>query len=194
MQKLRDEFMAFQEQCIWFQCCYNIYTDLYESGDNRLELLNKVAGHFFRDLNEIIIDYILLQIAKITDPAKDCRDNYNLTIKYINKKLTAANLMTDEIKNYSDRMQAYSDKYIKDARRKIIAHADKNTFMLGTALGGHTKEEQYDFIHALQKYNDAVSNAIGVEPNDYLNSGRGSGDVIDLLRKIDINGKPRRLR
>ena len=70
----------FCDQCVWLRVVYNEYCILYDSGQARRELLDEVAKNFFGDLNDILIEHILLNICKLTDPARSRQDE-NLTVK-----------------------------------------------------------------------------------------------------------------
>lgn len=52
---------------------FNIYKQLFSKNEKTIELLEKVASNFFRDIQEILWDRILLNLAKLTDPAESGR-------------------------------------------------------------------------------------------------------------------------
>src|SRR5207244_10164704 len=94
--KLQEAFLAFREQCIWLQTCFNIYTALYESGGHSSRVMSATAPLFFHDLNHILVEYWLLQVCRLTDPPRtSSRDN--LTVKHINDLLAAEDKLTPEI-------------------------------------------------------------------------------------------------
>ena len=94
--ELEKLFVKFQEQCVWLRICYNTYHALYESGARTKKTLGDSAPWFFHDLNTILIEYVHIQICKITDPAEIGRRK-NLTVESLNAKLLECNLMTKEI-------------------------------------------------------------------------------------------------
>ena len=83
---LQKTFEAFREQCIWLRCCFNTFQDLYETGDETSELLHSNAAHFFHDLNEILREYVILQVYKLTDRA-ETRGHANLSVEGMNEDL-----------------------------------------------------------------------------------------------------------
>lgn len=178
---LQETFLAFREQCIWLQTCFDTYTALYESGEDTENLMMATAPHFFHDLNLLLIEYCLLQICRLTDPARSFgRDN--LTVHHINEMLENEKMLTDEIAKSSDGIASYRD-IIVDSRNKIISHADKSALLNGGTLGEHQQEDVIQFFKCLYRYVDEVGNAVGVGPLDFR-STYGSGDVFDLIRYL----------
>lgn len=176
---LREKFVHFREECIWLTNCYNLYKTLYEGGPETDALLHRVAPALFLDLNRIVIDHILLQICKITDPAQS-GDQQNLTLDNLNKHLQTINLYSSEIKLVSEKLSAYRE-VIKPARNKLISHLDWKTVRDGQSLAAHAAEEVNHFFAGLFRYTDLVGEACGIGPSDYRVSAC-AGDAIDLLR------------
>jgi hypothetical protein len=183
--EIQRVFLAFREECIWLRICYNTYKALYESGQEILDAISETAPIFFYDLNIILTDYVILQICKITDPPetiiKKCR-RPNLTVQYLNHLLEGGDLLTNEIRRYSENLHTYREK-VKAARNRLIAHLDANAVMNGKPIGEHEKEDVEKFFDSLQEYADAVGNAVGVGPLDFRTIP-GRGDAIDLIRKL----------
>lgn len=178
---LKDEFLAFREECIWAKCCYNTYTALYEDTEETRELLSRIANIFFHDLNKILIEYCWLQFCKLTDQATSCgRDN--LTIKYLNNQLESAGLLTSDIIAFSSQIEKYR-KILSNGRNRLVSHLDKETVLAKRIEGAHQPENVHNFFHSLQLYCDAVGNALGSGPLDFYCSPE-AGDVIDLIRKL----------
>ena len=178
---LQKTFEAFREQCIWLRCCFNTFQDLYETDDETSELLRSTATHFFHDLNEILRDYIILQVCKLTDRAAT-KGHANLSVEGVNADLCRLGLMTDEIRGYTFELLRYRE-IVKDSRNKIIGHLDRKTILDGLPIGEHSAEEVTSFFENLQKYADEVGIGIGVGPSDFR-SIRGKGDVLDLIMAL----------
>jgi hypothetical protein len=177
--EIQTEFLCFREQCIWLKCCYNTYSALYESDERTTKVLEASASLFFQDLNKIIIDYILLQISKITDPAESM-GHKNLTFESVNASLKKENLMTKEIENLSNGLSRYRELVI-DSRNKLISHLDSKTVINNLIIGEHSENEVNDFFKCLQSYSDAVGNSVQVGPLDFQATA-GRGDVLDLIK------------
>jgi AbiU2 len=174
-QNMNREFLTFRDQCVWLQ------TALYESGADMQGLLTRSASRFFHDLNTILIEYVLLQISKITDPPES-QGRENLTISNINRHLQAAGLLTQEITDASTAIMRYRD-LIKESRNRVISHQDEETILINLPVGAHSESDVANFFKNLYAYVDAVGNAVGVGPLDFKTTA-GSGDVLDLLRLL----------
>ena len=179
--ELEKLFVKFQKQCVWLRICYNTYHALYESGARTEKILRDSAPWFFHDLNTILIEYVHIQICKITDPAEIGRRK-NLTIESLNAKLLECNLMTKEISDLSDNLLYYRSLII-NARNKLHSHLDLETVLNDESIAGHSKEKKDKFFSDLQDYNDAVGNAIGVGPLDF-SASPCQGDVFDLIKVL----------
>jgi hypothetical protein len=176
---ISDTFLAFRDQCIWLQTCFNTYAALFEAGDETEGLMRRVAPQFFTELNEVLIEYCLLQVCRLTDPVGNL-GHANLTVKYINSLLEEADLMTTAISDASFGIARYRD-LINDSRNKVISHADLATITAGTPIGEHAAADVRAFLDHLYTYVDEVGNAVGVGPLDFRATS-GPGDVLDLLR------------
>ena len=178
---LQKTFEAFREQCIWLRCCFNTFQDLYETDDETSELLHSTAAHFFHDLNEILREYVILQVCKLTDRA-ETNGHANLSVEGMNADLCRYGLMTDEIRGHASELLRYRE-IVKDSRNKIISHLDRKAILDGLPIGEHSAEEVSCFFENLQKYADAVGIGVGVGPSDFQ-SARGKGDVLDLIMTL----------
>lgn len=179
--RISSEFLAFRDQCVWLRTCYSTYEALYDSGNETLELLDKSAPLFFHDLNEILIEYCLLQISKLTDPAES-QGRENLTVANINKQLQSQGLLSQEILNASAALDRYR-KLIRDSRNRVISHNDKHTALANLPIGAHSESDVIAFFDNLYAYVDAVGNAVGIGPLDFRTNA-GPGDAHDLLRLL----------
>jgi hypothetical protein len=180
-EELQQIFEAFREECIWLRNCYNTYAALFESGKDTSQLLHQTAAHFFYDLNRILIEYIVLQACKITDPAR-FRGRDNLTVETLNNALEDAQLLTEEIREHSQGVVRYRE-FLTEARNRLISHLDTEAVLDGGTLGEHDKEEVSSFFDSLQAYCDAVGNVVEVGPLDFRCSP-GKGDVLDLISAL----------
>jgi len=116
--------------------------------------MERAALSFFSDFNRILQEYLLLESAKITDPAKTMKkenftvDNLLLGIDWppdIRKKLISLKDKTDSFRDY-----------IKEARDKLLAHLDKETFLTSSRLGGFPEGEEEGFLRNLQEICDVI--------------------------------------
>ncbi len=179
---MKEELKRFFDQCIWTRNIYDEYRDLYEKGDERLGLYKEIAFGFFQDLNIVLIDYLLLNMCKITDPASSGNKD-NLTVKYILSKMEPEIVEELKLEELSNKIHEFTE-HILLARNKIIAHIDKNVAISNEPLGGFSDEDGIAFWENLQElvnrlhrhYFDGPLPLDTVRPN-------GAEDLIFALKK-----------
>ncbi len=174
----RAVVQAFCDECVWVYCIRKHFGDLFEGSECRLQLLSEVAITFFHDLNLVLIDYLLLQLCKLTDPASDGKDRVNLTTNFI------AGL--DWTDSTACRLHAANEKLlgfrslIINARRKLIAHLDLKARLSPMDMGVFTPDDEQSFWVALQEFvATAHEEAVG-QPFD-LKVAMPVGDVSSLI-------------
>jgi len=177
----RDVFNAFRVESVWLRSIYDTTYALFSTGSNTTDLLQRCAAQFFADLNHILVEYWVLVVARITDPAKTMRRE-NVTAKLILENLDQLGLLTTEIQYEADGLHRYR-AILNDARNRVVSHADKETFLNPVLLGEHAPHEITEFLEHLQKFNDLVGEALGEGPLDFRSTS-GPGDVFDLLRVL----------
>ena len=172
---------AFREECVWARSIRTHFADLFETNEDRRGLLSEVANIFFHDLNFILIEYILLQQCKLTDPASSGKDKSNLTSNYI-LELDWSDETKQILSVTNAELMAFREKVI-NARRKLIAHLDLRTRLQPFGLGEFSKAEEDKFWIALQAFvNAAHAEAIG-GPYD-INATMVEGDVASLVHAL----------
>lgn len=178
---LEEAFLTFREQCIWLQTCFNIHAALFESDEKTSDVLSSTAPQFFHDLNLILVEYCLLQVCRLTDPARSAGKD-NLTVEYINSLLQDEGLLTSEILDASNGLSLYRS-LINDSRNWIISHADKRALLDSLPIGEHSEADISVFFENLYRYVDSVGTVVGVGPVDFRTTS-GAGDSLDLLRHL----------
>jgi hypothetical protein len=181
MEKLEKDFLLLRGHCIVIRRDYNTYTRLFNE-ENR-DLLSKVAATFFTEVAEIMQRDWLLQVCKIMDPASTkYKDQIfeNITLSLIDEQLVSNGLSNRSIDDLSAKLKSYGEK-IKPARRKRLAHYDRDQQINGITLGETTDAELREFLLNIQRYCDEAGIAIGIGPLEFSGSGC-QGDVLDFLK------------
>ncbi|NLY75728.1 MAG: hypothetical protein GX075_10530 [Firmicutes bacterium] len=161
-----------------------IYKELFENDKAKL-IMESTAKSFFLEINQIIVNTLLLEFAKISDRGYDNgvkRENF-----------TVENLI-DSInwpENIKERLEELKKKagffhsLIKKARNRLLAHYDKEAFLSDKALGEFTPEQEVEFIETLQEICDIIHQAcFGSIVGDIVMSMPGQGDVQDLKKAL----------
>lgn len=173
----------FCDECVWVRSIRTHFAELFESGPTRHQLLAESARQFFLDINVVLVEYILLQQCKITDPPYADKDNRvpNVTADYLltfdwtdttRASLVAAN----------HRLQQFRCK-VKKARNKLVAHADLRARLQNLPMGEFSQSEETDFWAALEEFvNAAHSEALGGPFSIY--ASMPDGDSLSLLHQL----------
>src|SRR5271165_2607200 len=96
-------------------------------------LMEQTASSFFADLNRILHNCLLLECAKITDPATS-GNHENFTVDCLVQKIVWPN--EDTLKELKSSQAITEDfrSYIQRARDKLLAHLDTAAVLSGTPL------------------------------------------------------------
>ena len=96
--------------------------------------------------------YLILQVCKITDPAKSGKYD-NLTTNFLlqHYDFTAESQKLAILQDLNGKMQAFRCKLLP-ARNKIISHSDRAAILDGRPLGGVPDNEWVQFWLNLQEF------------------------------------------
>ena len=179
-----DDITAFAHHCVYMRSVFLHEKILFEeSSAEARRRMSAAAGTLFGDLNRILIEYIILQACRITDPAKDIRGNDNLTIAFL---LARYDLNADQAKKkrVSD-LAASIDTFRKallPARHKRIAHADRSAAHDVQSYGQATNAEWDKFWVELRELVSTIYQAVHGTPFDI--DGGVMSDADGLLKVL----------
>jgi hypothetical protein len=179
--KRQKTVMAFCEECVWARAVRTHFAELFESGDTRHRLMAEIAKTFFQDLNIVLLEYVLLQQCKLTDPASSGAAKDNLTTNYILSLNWSGE--TKEVLVAANRELLEFRKKIIDARRKLVAHADLRSRLQHIDLGQFTKAAEQSFWSALQRFADAAHMEACGGPFD-ITATMPDGDAASLIHGL----------
>ncbi len=148
-----EDITVFANHCVFVRSLFLHCKILFEiSSDEDRAWMSRVAPVFFGDINRMLREYIILQVCKITDPARDVRKNDNHTIAFLlqHYDFSTAPATKRRLGQLDALLQAFREKLLP-ARNKIIAHSDRNTILAGRALGGAPQSEWDEFWRHLQE-------------------------------------------
>ncbi len=181
---------AFCEECVWVRSLRTHFGELFESSDQRSALLLEVADTFFHDLNLMMIEYILLQQCKLTDPESMGKDKDNLTTNYI-LALDWSDETRGVLVEANARLMEFREKIV-DARRKLIAHLDLRARLNAVALGEVAQAEELAFWEHLQTFADAAHREAIGGPFE-IAATMQSGDIPSLVHALKDSVEYQRL-
>ena len=154
MKENKQIVEAFCKDCVWAWIVYDHYVKLFERGEERIKLLDRVASHFFQDIHNILKNYLFSQICKITDPA-DTLGKSNLTTNYLVEKVPWPPETKEELKRISTKLNSFRN-HIIPARHKILSHSDLKTYIEKDSLGAFPEGEDKVFWDNLQNFVDVA--------------------------------------
>lgn len=168
----------------WLVSIRHTFNVLFEDEQPSCQtLMEKTARSFFADLNRILQEYLLLECAKITDPAAT-RNHENFTVDHLVQKIVWPD--GDTLKELKKLQKTAEDfrRYIKPARDKLLAHLDRGAVLSRTALGGFPEGEDEKFFDALQRICNIACKACSGEIYGEMSPVK-AGDVIDLRKTLE---------
>jgi hypothetical protein len=141
----------FGKLCAETWITHQLFTSLFEAGQSQIDLFNSVAPYCFGDLCNVLHQYVILQFAKLTDPAKTGR-HANLTSNFIVEGIAWPDAIRRQLADVNGRLMDFR-KYIEKARSKRIAHTDLDAQLVAReSLGAFPKNAERQFLRDLQKF------------------------------------------
>lgn len=194
----KETVEKFCDRVHWLVRVRHTFKVLFEDEEPSCQtLMERTALSFFADLSRILQEYLLLECAKITDPATS-GDHENFTVDCLVQKIcwpndeatlkqlvSLPNENKDILKEF-ELLQAITNdfrKYLKPARDKLLAHLDRRVVLSSKLLGDFPEGKDKAFFGALQKICDIAHEAcFGTIYGDM--SPIMPGDVINLRRTL----------
>jgi len=174
-----EDIKNFADDCIFARAIYVHSKTLFESSSaEQKEIMSRTAPKFFQDLNIVFIEYVILQVCKIIDPAKFGK-NENLTIEFLlgNYDSTAKPQKAQTLHDLNEKMKRFGSK-LSEARNKRIAHSDRAASLDGYPLGGVPNTEWDDFWLNLSKFISIVHGEVDETPMDIRNIWLSDADSL----------------
>ncbi len=163
-----------------FHVLHHMYKELFEDEDAQI-LMENTANSFFSGLNTILQHYILLEFAKITDPAKTS-GHENFTIDNLIESIDWPEDVRNTLISLNDKTKKFRD-YILEARHKLLAHMDKEVYLTDKVLGGFTEGEEESFLQTLKEICETTHKACFNDIYGQIAVGK-EGDVHDLKKTL----------
>lgn len=182
-EELGSLYNALWNELAWLYLKWGEYVELFGTKPSRIELINKVAWHFFRIVEDSLWEGSLLHIARLTDPPKSVGKE-NLTI------LRLPDLITDE--RLKERLSKLIDVavekagFCRDWRHRLIAHKD-----LGLAMQIGAEPLKPASRAKVKEALSAMSEVLNATSSHYMDSktmfeeGGGSWGALSLLYVLD---------
>jgi hypothetical protein len=142
----------FVDHCVTLRAFWVHYQAIFEGTDLKPELLQSTAHKFFHDLNLMLIEHLILQICKLTDP-EITMGKRNLTIQYLIRysDFSASPRDLAKVTKIAARIDKFRQR-ILPARNKLISHLDLDAAHGRRAFGGASVAAWQKFWLDLQDF------------------------------------------
>ena len=120
-RELGEMCAALYHRVAWVHLRWALYKQLFGKCDRRIALLNETAGSFFGVLQGVLLDDVVLELARLVDSPKSC-GKANLTLLRI-PGLIADQELRPEIEAMVDSAEGACAK-ARDQRNRRLAHND----------------------------------------------------------------------
>jgi hypothetical protein len=181
----KEDVQAFADSCVLLRSQWVHYTTLFEGSDLKRELLQTTAPTFFRDLNRLFVEHLVLHICRLTDDAQTM-GRKNLTVKFLLEHSdwsTAPSTLT-KLQPISGSIHRFRER-ILPARKWFIAHLDLSAVRLDQPLGAASDAEWKQFWLDLQDFLELMFQH-HVDPSSHfrLNGMARMSDADSLLTAL----------
>lgn len=158
------------------------YVALFVSSRERIDLLNAVAGVFFRMLSETLWGDMLMHLGRITDPATQGRF-VNLSLERLSQTVDAS-YKPAVMTAVEAAIQAAG--FARDGRNKVYAHRDLDTVRdpQGSNITLGSVDQMGEAIAACEAALDTVARCYGANRGTYFHDIR-IGIAKDMLRTLE---------
>jgi AbiU2 len=156
---------------------------LYYASPPQIELLNNIASQFFSDLFSIFVDRIVLNVCRLTDPAKSCGQE-NLSIHTLHNRCSNHSAYPkDEAVQLVEQLEGLTSS-VKDWRHKIAAHLDLSVATGCAKVKDFVPSDIEEFYKVLQRYLDLIYECLfqDVFPIQIV-AQFGAADLVEALQQ-----------
>ena len=134
----------------WLHAKWLEYRKLYAQSEERIDLLNGTAAFFFRVVQDVLWEDVLLHIARLTDLPDQGRFK-NLTLRRLPEAVPDQHL-ANELSNLVENANVKS-QFARDWRNKRIAHSDLSLAIdvKATPLPGVSRQHIEDALNCFRR-------------------------------------------
>ena len=182
-EQLGTLYHALWQEVVWLHAKWGEFVSLFGTKPSRIELLNKAAPGFFRIVQDMMWEDILLHIARLTDPPRT-GGKTNLSIQSLSESV--GNPATrNSVEGLAAKALTASD-FCRDWRNRRIAHRD-----LALALEHGAKPLKEGSRRKAREAIDAISAVLNAVSDHYQGSttafqfSEARGGAMSLLYVLD---------
>jgi hypothetical protein len=126
-EPVQEVYSALRREIQEIHVRWKLYSQLFAKSQLRIDLMSETAVTFFFRIQYILLDDVLMGIARMTDPAKS-RGNKNLSVNALRDRLSldgfegVAEMVGQRISELESQIELF-----RQHRHKRIAHSDLET-------------------------------------------------------------------
>jgi hypothetical protein len=170
---------------------WKIYCQLFDSGQDNINLLNSSGSEVFGLLQRLLLDDTILALCRLTDPADSARGDENASIEHLIK--LSSNTFSSELKAEVDASLAKLRNCVgplRAHRHKNIAHSDLPHALEKKEL----PQIKYDELEVAMRECQTLMGKLGQEGfyrvggyNPIFKFGTDGSSLLDCLRAMSTN-------
>jgi hypothetical protein len=107
-------------EAVWLHAKWALYRQLYAHSPDRYAFLQKVAGHFFKVVEDVMCDDVLLHLMRLIDRSKG-----TLTLSRLPKLVISQPRLASELKKLIQAAEKACESAAKASRDNRIAHMNR---------------------------------------------------------------------
>jgi len=162
-KQVREPFGALWGELTRIHFRWKLWKQLYGTGQRRVDLLNEMAQGYFYQLQFLMLDDVVLSVARLMDPARSKGDE-NMTLRLLLERVEAPAVEPAGPKAAKSELETLLEiidklgKPLRKHRHKRIAHADyqHHAAVVGSVLPGISIAMINDVLKALAKFMNTV--------------------------------------
>lgn len=178
----------------FYDLCSRVFSDWHMhkvvfSNSRRMELEKSIAGHALEYFSILSQESLLLQIAKLHDPAVQ-QGRVTLGVEYMVRFGGWDKATEEKLQNLKNELDELAAK-IRPARHKMLSHNDLETILSGVTLGEFPDGEDDKYFKTLQEFADIISAAVIGEKRPFSeNATRISKGFLWFFREEACKNQP----
>ncbi len=165
----------------WLRGMWAVFQELFEHGQERIDLLNRAAPNFFLSLHKLLFENAMLHLSRLTDPPESFGKT-NLTVKRLPASISDLRLKASVETAIDDLVN--NCEFARDMRNRWLAHTD-----LKTARKEHPHSlppvKPEDIARALKKLRAVlllIEEHYRIPPTGYLRDPWGAEALVHYLQ------------
>jgi hypothetical protein len=176
-------FSALWKELVWLHIKWGEYVELFGTNSERVELLNRAAPNFFGIIQDVLLDNILLHIARMTDePGSGSKKT--LTVHAFSE---AVDLKIQGTVETLIELAKNKVQFCRDLRNKRMAHSDLKLALdpeSAALLPAVSRAQVREALKAIGNVLNAVEEHYGSAPTGFehtIPALGGAGLLLEVL-------------